>query len=57
VVLRVLKKSPLDEAGFASTGRQIADMLETRKIQAYTAYWYESKKKQSIIEDYRNKAY
>ena len=57
VVLRVLKKSPLDEAGFASTGRQIADMLETRKIQAYTAYWYESKKKQSIIEDYRDKAY
>ena len=57
LVLRVLKRSPFDEAGFASTGRQIAETIETRKIQAYTAYWYESKKKQSIIEDYRNKVY
>lgn len=57
VVSRVIRKSAVDEAAFASAGSQIADMLETRKIQAYTAYWYEAKRKQSVIEDYRGRTY
>jgi peptidyl-prolyl cis-trans isomerase D len=57
VVARLVKKSPVDEAGFASAALQLADMLETRKIQAYTAYWYEAKRKESVIEDYRSRTY
>jgi parvulin-like peptidyl-prolyl isomerase len=57
VVARLIKKSPVDEAAFASAGQQIIDMLETRKIQAYTAYWYEAKRKASVVEDYRGRTY
>lgn len=57
VITRLIKKSPVDEAAFASAAPQLADMLETRKIQAYTAYWYEAKRKESVIEDYRGRTY
>jgi parvulin-like peptidyl-prolyl isomerase len=57
VVARLLKKSPVDETAFASAAQQLADMLETRKIQSYTAYWYEARKKESVVEDYRGRTY
>jgi peptidyl-prolyl cis-trans isomerase D len=55
VVMHVIKKSPFDEAAYVAAGQQIADQLESRKIQAYTAYWFEAKKKEAVIEDYRNR--
>jgi len=55
IVLRVLQKSPLDETDYRKKASELQDMIEARKIQAYTAYWFEKTKGQSVIEDYRSK--
>ncbi len=53
VVASVTQKSPVDEADFRAKGPRVADMLESRKVQSYVAYWYEKKKKESTVEDFR----
>jgi len=55
IVLKVLQKSPIDEADYRKKMPQLRDMLEAQKVQAYTAYWLEKTKSQSVIEDNRSK--
>ncbi len=55
IVLKVLQKSPMDEADYRKKMSQLQDVIEAQKIQAYTAYWFEKTKSQSVIEDRRSK--
>jgi parvulin-like peptidyl-prolyl isomerase len=57
IVVHVLNKSELDRSDFQARAEQIRDMLETQKIQTYTAFWYEKLKEESVIEDFRGKVY
>jgi parvulin-like peptidyl-prolyl isomerase len=55
VVLHLVQKSPFNEADYQTKAAQLRDAIESRKIQAYTAYWFEMMKDQSVIDDYRAK--
>lgn len=55
VVLHVLERSAFDLADFRAKAPQIREQLEMQKIQSYTAFWYEKMKKESVIEDYRDR--
>jgi peptidyl-prolyl cis-trans isomerase D len=57
VVARVARKSPVDEADFKAKAPGISDLLESRKVQSYVAYWFDKMKKESDIEDYRSTVY
>ena len=57
IIVRVLSKSELDPTDFRARAEQIRDMIETQKIQTYTAFWYEKLKEESVIEDFRGKVY
>jgi parvulin-like peptidyl-prolyl isomerase len=55
VVLRVLQKSPFNEAEFRAASPQIRDQIEMQKVQSYSGFWFEKMKKESVIEDYRDR--
>ncbi|MEJ2721697.1 MAG: hypothetical protein P8181_11260 [bacterium] len=56
VVVHVLDKSVFDQKEFALQAPTLRNQLESQKIQAYIAYWYDKLKSESSIEDYRNSA-
>jgi parvulin-like peptidyl-prolyl isomerase len=55
VVFRLVDKSESDPADFRLKAPQIREQLEMQKIQSYTAYWFEKIKKESAVEDYRDR--
>jgi len=55
-VFRVLQRSDVDEAEFASRAPAISDRLHQEKLQAYIGYWYEHLKENAEIKDYRDGA-
>jgi peptidyl-prolyl cis-trans isomerase D len=53
VVVRLIDKSAFNEEEYRQRAGAIRDRLRQQKLQQYVAYWYESLKEGSKIEDYR----
>jgi peptidyl-prolyl cis-trans isomerase D len=55
VVFTVTEKTAFDPADFGIKNEDLRGQLEVQKIQAYSIFWFDKIRKESLIEDYRDR--